>query len=181
MAETMQLFAVPGAPEPLMRGGAVLSEDRLHRYSLWRRWADDGPPVTFVMLNPSTADASVDDPTIRKCVGFAKRWGHGAIEVVNLFAYRSTDPKAMYAARNRGVEIIGRDNDAHIERAFRCSARIIAAWGANPTFLRPSAVWCIAVGAGRRLEALRVTKGGAPGHPLYIPYTAEPVPFEVRP
>ncbi|TMF61888.1 MAG: DUF1643 domain-containing protein, partial [Chloroflexi bacterium] len=68
--------------------GATFSADRRYRYRLWRRWDGARPVVAFVMLNPSTADARRDDPTIRRCIGFAKSWGFGGVEVVNLFAYR---------------------------------------------------------------------------------------------
>jgi hypothetical protein len=77
--------------------GATLSDCGRYRYRLWRRWAD-GPTVLFVMLNPSTADADVDDPTIRRCIGFARSWGAGALEVVNLYAWRATQPAELKAA-----------------------------------------------------------------------------------
>ena len=77
--------------------GAVVSDDGLYRYILTRTWDRSLPALVFCMLNPSTADATVDDPTIRKCIGFAQRLGYGGIIVVNLFAYRATKPRELYA------------------------------------------------------------------------------------
>src|SRR5207237_5457574 len=74
--------------------GASFSRDRRYRYRLWRRWDAARPVVAFVMVNPSTADAGRDDPTIRRCIGFARSWGYGRLEVVDLFAYRGTDTRA---------------------------------------------------------------------------------------
>lgn len=78
-----------------MERAAEFSGCGRYRYSLRRRWADGGPPACWIMLNPSTADAEKDAPTIRRCIGFSKAWGHNALVVVNLFALRSTDPTAL--------------------------------------------------------------------------------------
>src|SRR5689334_10316767 len=75
--------------------GAIFDSTGMYRYSLWREWSTDSPPVTFIMLNPSTADDWKDDSTIRRCIGFARTWGFGALEVVNLFAYRATDSRKL--------------------------------------------------------------------------------------
>lgn len=91
MSQT-EFFIDPGTEQ--LRG-AVISDDGRYRYRLWRTWAPELPRMAWIMLNPSTADAEVDDPTIRRCVGFAKREGCGGIEVVNLYAYRSTDPSVL--------------------------------------------------------------------------------------
>ncbi len=91
------------------RSGAIFSPSQNYRYRLWRRWSD-GHTLAWCMLNPSTADASQNDPTIERCVRRAKQLGYGAIEVVNLFAYRSTNPSALYTV----TDPVGPDNDAHI-------------------------------------------------------------------
>lgn len=149
-----------------MEKGAVLSDCGQYRYLLTRRW-DDGPSLGFVMLNPSTADAYLDDPTIRKCMGFASRYGFSAIEVVNLFAYRATKPKEMLAARDP----IGPENDEHIRMAVRATTNIVCAWGPNASKTpRPRQVIAMLKGMGITLKCLYVTQDGSPGHPLMLSY-----------
>lgn len=145
---------------------AVLSPCGRYRYELWRRWAE-GPQVLFVMLNPSTADDKHDDATIRKCISYAKRWGFGGVGVVNLFAFRATDPRVMKAARDP----IGSENDATIRRLAQEAGLIVAAWGAHGTHMgRAAAVLEMLP----RAHCLHRTKDGAPGHPLYLPGDAVP-------
>lgn len=147
-----------------VESAAVISDDQQYRYSLTRRWGA-GPDATFIMLNPSTADASQDDPTIRRCIGFAKREGCASLTVVNLFAYRATDPRALLDVDDPR----GPDNVLHIERAVAGSSIAIAAWGSflwqNRKRLRPPAfVLDLAVD----LLCLGTTKDGEPRHPLYV-------------
>ncbi|MCL6605535.1 MAG: DUF1643 domain-containing protein [Paenibacillus sp.] len=144
--------------------GAVLDETEKYRYSLWRVWDIKLPRLLFIMLNPSTADHTQDDPTIRRCIGFAKSWGYGAIEVVNLFAYRATDPKEL---RNKKIDPIGIDNDNYIiSRASECKD-IVLAWGTNGGFLkRDKAVLKLLV--NYKLNCLEETKFGHPKHPLFV-------------
>ncbi len=99
-----------------MQTGAELSPCKAYRYALWRRWSD-APPVLFVMLNPSTADESQDDPTIRRCISFAKQWGHGGIIVGNLFAFRSPYPNDLQTA----ADPIGPENNLWLERLAKQS------------------------------------------------------------
>lgn len=157
--------------------GAVLSEDGLYRYRLWRRWGD-GQHVLWVMLNPSTADADVDDPTIRKCIGFTKRWGLDGIEVVNCFALRATNPAAL----RDHPDPVGPDNLRHVREAAAAAGPIILAWGANripghDTFALGDALM---VGDPGRVSCLARNNDGTPKHPLYVSYSARPVPL-VRP
>lgn len=155
---------------------AELSPCATYRYSLVRRFQGDGPavPLAFVMLNPSTADWRVNDPTVRKCVGFALRYGHREVRVVNLYALRSTDPSAL----RRHHDPVGPDNDAAIERAARDvlsrGGHVVAAWGAvargDP---RADAVRRVLTGLGP-LYRLRLLAGDVPGHPLMLPYSDVP-------
>jgi len=146
-----------------MQSSAVISSCRRYRYRLERRWGD-GPALGWVMLNPSTADAHVDDPTIRKCVGFARRMGFSAIVVGNLFAYRATDPDHLLAT----PDPIGPENDAFLQRLAAELPRIICAWGVVHARLVPRTVEVKLLVP--HAEPLAWTKGGHPRHPLYLPY-----------
>lgn len=176
------------APGPLFdwaESYAHLSGCEQYRYTLGRRWGS-GAVVTFVMLNPSTADASADDPTIRKCKGFAERyWEAGGIHVVNLYAYRATKPPEMWAASKRGIDIIGPENDEVLRSTFSTAygegSPVVAAWGANTKGLRPDFVHILAKSAGVQLLALATTKDGIPGHPLMLAYANQPKPWPTRP
>jgi hypothetical protein len=152
-------------------GGAVI-EGR-YRYRLLRSWGE-GPRVCFVMLNPSTADAEHDDPTIRRCIGYAKALEAGSLQVVNLFALRATDPSEL----RRDAEPVGPANDSHIEGAALAAEMVICAWGAHP-FARQRSVRVLEVltTAGVRPMCLRQTKDGHPAHPLYLPASLRPVPL----
>lgn len=145
-----------------------------YRYRLGRAWAG-GPTCTFIMLNPSTADADQDDPTIRRCVGFAKALGCGALEVVNLYAYRATNPRDLL----RQDERVGPENDYWLREAAQYAeaegAPLIAAWGAHAEQWRTQQV--LALPGMGRLAALGVTKDGHPRHPLYLPGSARPEPW----
>jgi hypothetical protein len=151
---------------------AVLSDCQTYRYRLSRRWNDRLGRVAFVMLNPSTADASNDDPTIRRCIGFAKLWGFGSIEVVNLYAFRSTDPAGLPTAS----DAIGSENDRHIEEACRTAGLIVCAWGTKGG-MRAGTVALRLSRLGFAMKCLGKTQQGHPKHPLYVPNAAELIPF----
>lgn len=156
-----------------MRRHATMSECGTYRYRLWRKWGC-GSPLLFVMLNPSTADGLVDDATIRRCVGFAQREGFGELEVVNLYAYRATNPADL---RRAGYPV-GSENDEHIRAAVRDSAAVCLAWGANVRGLaRPGEVLALLSEMGVRPQCLRVTRGGHPQHPLMLPSSCRLMPF----
>jgi len=144
------------------QGAAVFSPCRLYRYRLTRRWGD-GPTCAFIMLNPSTADEFQDDPTIRRCIGFARREGCGGLVIGNIFAFRAADPADMKAA----PDPVGPENDRHlIQIMVETDGPAVAAWGAHGAFLDRAA-------HVRRLTdvpllCLGLTKAGAPRHPLYI-------------
>lgn len=163
-------------PGLVVRRAARISEDGRYRYTLVRRWGPE-PPLQFVMLNPSTADAEVDDRTIGRCVGFARDLGAGGILVVNLYAYRATKPVDLW----RAEDPVGPDADLYLRAAARRSAiegaATIAAWGVNAKPDRVAHVLDLFANAGGRLHALGLTKDGHPRHPLYLPATARPVPF----
>lgn len=158
-----------GLEEETRHKDAVLSPCGVYRYRLLRAW-DDKPRVWWVMLNPSTADASVDDPTIRRVVSFSQGWGYGGCVVVNLFALRATDPAALKGH----ADPIGPDNDLHLRLAL-AAPLVVAAWGANKTCGRDQAVMRLL--AGKSLHCLEKTKEGHPKHPLYVRGDATPTLF----
>lgn len=132
-----------------------------YRYSLTRVWDAARPTMTFVLLNPSTADATQLDPTLRRCVGFANREGFGRMLVLNLYAFRATDPRAMKAA----PDPVGPDNDRVLASA---TGTVVAGWGTNAHPDRVTDVLKLLP----KLHALGVTMGGHPRHPLYVPASA---------
>lgn len=154
-----------------MKRSAVISSCGVYRYLLTREWSPSLPRVSFIMLNPSTADGSEDDPTIRKCVGFAELLGFGSLEVTNLFAFRATDPKDLKA---KGYWV-GPENNTHIRKSVQACNTVICAWGANARgMVRPVIVAEIIKAAGKTPLALKLLSDGMPAHPLYLPYTCKP-------
>ena len=153
---------------------AILSTDRRYRYVLWRGWNPPLPAAIWVMLNPSTADESTDDPTIRRCLGFSRAWGCGEMQVINLYALRATDPRKLWESSDP----VGPLNDYHTTRLLRSAAEfgwpVIAAWGANARAERVKQFLAIADAHGCRIHSLGLTKGGAPRHPLYLPASSAP-------
>jgi hypothetical protein len=144
---------------------AVLSPDGKYRYRLDRRWAD-GPTVAWVMLNPSTADGTSDDATLTRITRFSRSWGFGALTVVNLYAWRATDPAELW----RAADPVGPDTDWHILQAV-AGHEVVVAWGAHGKAERIAEVLNLiasSTGAGRP-HALGLTKTGQPRHPLYLP------------
>lgn len=151
--------------------GAIL--DGPYRYRLWRIWDRALPMVCWVMLNPSTADATEDDPTIRKIMKFSRGWGYGGVMVVNLFAYRATDPSELITVAKSGVDVVGTFNEQHIMVAMHmCPKLTIAAWGAHGNVggqaARVIKLCREALGGERVLHSLKVNADGTPSHPLYL-------------
>jgi hypothetical protein len=156
---------------------AVFSPDRKHRYTLKRRWWSDPPgqTVAFIGLNPSTADETQDDPTVRRCINFAKTWGYNAMFMLNIFALRSTDPLALYRAKDP----VGPWNDDYILKAVEDSSLVIACWGNHGALLnRGWTVIRLLEDAGVKLMRLgAMTQVGQPRHPLYLKGDLKPGPL----
>jgi hypothetical protein len=153
--------------------GALISADGDYRYQLWRTWDDTKPTVAFIMLNPSTADGTTDDPTIRRCIGYAKDWGYGSLVVGNLFAIRSTDPDKL----SEHSASVGPDNDEHLLAICDAAEKIVAAWGAHGSFRDRDCEVAHLLDAD--LYALDTTQGGQPTHPLYQPADKNLHPYTV--
>ncbi|MCB7129847.1 MAG: DUF1643 domain-containing protein [Candidatus Brocadiales bacterium] len=149
--------------------GAIFSDDRVYRYLLWRTWdmSMEQDRVMFIGLNPSTADETEDDPTIRRCIRFAQRWGYGGLYMTNIFGYRSTTPKEL---SKLGVEPIGPANDSWLVAYRQRSQLVIAAWGTGGALgSRGETVKELLPD----LHCLGVTKKGHPKHPLYLKANTE--------
>lgn len=153
--------------KPAVRRWAELSTDGEHRLVLGRQWRDDLPVVAFIGLNPSTADAHEDDPTVRRCVGFARAWGYGGVVLANLYTFRAADPRVLAACKTPltfGADNALRDVAEH-------ASLLIEAWGAHPMASstgRDRHVRALLAGRAPR-AVLGLTQDGAPRHPLYAP------------
>ena len=159
-----------------IRREARLSDDGAYRYELVRMWGSGISHILWVMLNPSIADASIDDPTIRRCTGFTSDWGFNAYTVVNLYAFRSTSPLRLRFA----ADTVGPENGQAIRGAARHAQLIICAWGhAGPNANRPNEVVSLLVSAGHKdkLRRLGTRKNGQPRHPLMLGGNCKPLPF----
>jgi len=162
-----------------MMRSAVISEDGLYRYRL-DRWWGDGPRVVWVMLNPSTADADVDDPTIRRVMRFSKDWGYDGCTVVNVYAWRATKPSDLPDSDEKAA---GPWWMKHLTEALdNPFSPVVVAWGAHGT----RAAQELASALSKRkafvsppIMCLGTTKDGHPRHPLYVPASMEPIAFVV--
>lgn len=146
---------------------AKISQCGTYRYLLTRPAESLLPErgtALFIMLNPSTADADVDDPTIRRCRGFARAWDCNGLTVANLYAFRATNPTELW----KQGDPVGPDNDAQLRALAMEYGEAVCAWGANAKQERVDQVVEIFRKAGARLWCLGTTKSGAPRHPLYI-------------
>lgn len=150
----------------VIESGATLDPTGRYRYLLWRRIGHGEARVGFCMLNPSTADAAADDPTIRKCCGFAARWGFDIIEVVNLFAWRATDPREL---KIRTAARVGPENDQHLLECVGRIRMLVCAWG-NPGELAGRGRAVLRLLGDRPVYHLGLNGNGHPKHPLYRPY-----------
>jgi hypothetical protein len=156
---------------------AVYSDCERYRYSLTRVWDDAGRKVLFVMLNPSTATEVQNDPTVERCERRARTLGFGAFRVANIFAWRDTDPKNMRAASDP----VGPENDATLLQGAAWADQIIAAWGTHGAHRDRSAeVAALLKGCEVPLAHLGLSKAGHPKHPLYLPYTQQPIIWDIE-
>ena len=158
-----------------METGAILSECRNYRYALWRIWDDSLPVCNFIMLNPSTADETEDDPTIRRVIGYATDWDYGGVYVTNLFALRATDPKEL---RNH-VDPVGPENNDVLIECSSHSPLILCAWG-NHGKLNNRSTEVVELLGERNLHCLKVSKNEEPMHPLYQKKDLKPIILRER-
>lgn len=159
------------------KSGAIFSSCRQYRFTLWRRWDYSRAPVAFIMLNPSTADEVKNDPTVERCERRARAMGAGGVTVLNVFALRSTDPKALYSH----ADPVGPGNDAAIVMACSEASMVICAWGGHGRYLdRGRKVIELLETNGIKPYCLHINSDGTPKHPLYVGYAVAPIPYELR-
>ena len=149
-----------------MKRSAEISACGKYRYALRRLWDTQLPTVLFIGLNPSTADASLDDPTLRRCIKFAETWGYGGVVIGNLFAFRAKDPRALRNA----PDPIGPANDQRLVQLRQEAGMAVAAWGHLGTLNGRGSIVAAMLS---NLYCLGQTKTGAPRHPLYVRGSAE--------
>jgi hypothetical protein len=158
----------------LQMGAEFGGPNEEYRYALDRIWGDGQRIINFVMLNPSTADAFDNDPTVTRCMERTHALGCDGLVVTNLFAYRSTDPAAL----RKVPDPIGPSNDEVIAYHARKAALVVCGWGAlGSLYGRSGAVLGLLKSIGVNPHYLRLTAGGEPGHPLYLPYDLVPRPM----
>lgn len=148
----------------------IFSPCRKYRYTLWREWPGGEGYAMFLCLNPSTADEIQDDPTVRRCINYAKAWGYAGFFMMNIFAYRATDPRDMKAV----ADPVGPDNDKHLLRVASGAGVVVAAWGTHGTHNGREAEILKLIPT---LHCLKLTKDNHPAHPLYLKKELVPVPF----
>ncbi|MEM7102805.1 MAG: DUF1643 domain-containing protein [Bacteroidota bacterium] len=156
-----------------MRTDAIFSNDRIYRYRLSRYWDDTKPAVLFIGLNPSTADEKTNDPTIRRLIGFARRWGFGTMHVCNLYAFRTPYPKELFKYHTP----VGPENDAWIKRTQEAVEKVVLVYGTHGTkndrhleiLDLVNHPWCV-----------KYSKYNLPMHPLYLSYTKQPLAYEFK-
>jgi len=152
------------------KNDAIISHCKKYRYVLWRNWDKSKQSVMFIGLNPSKADIIQDDPTIYRCINFAKSWGYGGIIITNLFAYRTKDPRELKITNNP----IGKDNDMWINKISKEDVFKVAAWGNHGTYLNRSENILKSIS---NLNCIKKNKSGEPSHPLYLKTDLKTIPL----
>lgn len=156
--------------------GATFSPCEQYRYRLWRNWGGDPSNlIAFCGLNPSTATHEVNDPTVTRCINYAKAWGYSGMFMLNCFAWRDTDPKLM----KKAIEPVGIENDEAIRQVVSECSMVVAAWGAHGRY-RDRAAKVLELLKDVDLYALRITKTGQPQHPLYLPSKLKPTLWRAK-
>jgi hypothetical protein len=149
---------------------SIFSRDEHYRYALWRNWSPNAGQALFIGLNPSTADQEINDPTIRRCIAYAKNWGYGGVLVGNLFAYRATLPQNL----RKTSRPVGPDNEKWLLKMASAADLVIACWGNHGSHLnQDQSIQQLLP----ELHCLKLNSTGAPAHPLYLKKSLRPSPF----
>lgn len=156
-----------------MEKGAEISNDNKYRYLLWRIWEKSLPLIAFIGLNPSTADDKLDDPTIIRCINFSKEWGYGGFYMLNLFAFRSTDPLNL----KKEFDSIGLENEKYIKSIIHQVNKVICIWGNHGIYLNQNKKILNLI---KNPYCLKINKSGEPAHPLYLKKDLLPIEYKVE-
>ncbi len=174
MQQTLFGYAMTVMP---MNSWANISECKKYRYELFRGWDITKPAIMFIMLNPSKADATENDPTIRRCINFAKSWGYGGLFVCNLFAYRATNPSELL---NTVDNPESEANILYLKKTIALADKVICAWGNSPIIKKkhiPENIGKLIFANTHKCYHLGLSNNGTPKHPLYLKSTTTPIPF----
>lgn len=169
----VQLDLFQEQEETIRASGAEFSPDRMHRYALWRHWDESLPVVMFIGLNPSTADERHNDPTVKKCIKYAKSWGYGGVIMSNICAFRATEPEDMKAAQDP----VGPENDQWLLKLSDQASLIVAAWGNDGDFMNRGKT-VLQILKEKALYCLMMNKTGHPRHPLFCRDSLAPSPIK---
>jgi hypothetical protein len=159
---------------------AELNPERTYRYLLGRQWNHGLNLLTFIMLNPSTADENVDDPTIRRCIGYGQALNFDGLYIVNLFAYRSKNPGDLLKVPD---PIGNPNNDYWIKFAIMHSSLVIAAWGSSEPMIRQNTrfrKYEVEKLVNKDIYCLRFNRDGNPSHPLMLPNGLQPKIYKIN-
>lgn len=157
----------------MINSDAIFSENRTHRYVLIREWNLNQPSLMIISLNPSTADEELDCPTIKRCIGFAKRWGFGKLFVTNLFSFRTPSPKDLFNSKDP----IGDKNDYWLKKLSEKADKIVLAYGNHGKFKdRHNEILKMI----NNPHCIKKSKTGMPMHPLYLKYTKKPIRYPLN-
>lgn len=159
-----------------MHKGAILSSCKKHRLQLWREWDSNLPKVLFIMLNPSTADDQQDDPTLRRCIDFAKQWGFGGLYIGNLYSFRATDPWSLLNVS----KFSHRDNYKHLLTMANQCQLVVCAWGNYPVIKKLGIPLNVFNHLEQKLYCIALSKASKPKHPLYLKKSLTPIPFSLE-
>lgn len=160
-----------------MQKDAILDDERKYRYVLKRQWGSSQDNfINFILLNPSTADENIDDPTIRACIAFAQNWRYDGMWVTNLFALRATKPSVLKKAKDPMGEL----NDFYIKKYAKRSKTVVFAWGNHGNFLDRSKQVQHLLSHITKPNCLQILKNGNPKHPLYVNRNTKMMRFNLR-
>lgn len=159
-----------------MQKGAILSSCKKHRLQLWREWNSNLPKVLFIMLNPSTADHEQDDPTLRRCIDFAKQWSYGGLYIGNLYSFRAADPRTLLKVS----KFSHRDNYKHVSTMAQQCQLVVCAWGNHLVINKLGLPLNIFKHLEQKLHCIALSKTGTPKHPLYLKKSLIPSSFKLK-